>query len=176
MQRINRYKSDIKKHNNKKVEELPGHFIADLRVVVLREASGGDYNMMVLNLSSFTNSEQWAPQGWIWTQESHLSTDANFLQIISALLYLTWLQHSLLDYVRRANSGILFRFRIGFVTGPAPLIDKIIMHAQVSTMQTSTFTQVHFSHICDCFSEVRLNSCACLFRDTFCHRETYFWI
>ncbi|XP_015262855.1 PREDICTED: kynurenine/alpha-aminoadipate aminotransferase, mitochondrial-like [Gekko japonicus] len=33
-------------------------------------------------------------------------------------------------------------FRIGFVTGPAPLIDKIILHAQVSTMQTSTFTQV----------------------------------
>ncbi|XP_054845972.1 kynurenine/alpha-aminoadipate aminotransferase, mitochondrial-like [Eublepharis macularius] len=32
--------------------------------------------------------------------------------------------------------------RIGFVTGPAPLIDKIILHTQVSTMQTSTFTQV----------------------------------
>ncbi|XP_048365633.1 kynurenine/alpha-aminoadipate aminotransferase, mitochondrial-like [Sphaerodactylus townsendi] len=33
-------------------------------------------------------------------------------------------------------------FRIGFVTGPAPLIDKIILHTQVSTMQPSTFTQV----------------------------------
>nr|XP_056711041.1 kynurenine/alpha-aminoadipate aminotransferase, mitochondrial-like [Euleptes europaea] len=33
-------------------------------------------------------------------------------------------------------------FRIGFVTGPSPLIDKIIQHTQVSTMQNSTFTQV----------------------------------
>ncbi|XP_077209713.1 kynurenine/alpha-aminoadipate aminotransferase, mitochondrial-like isoform X2 [Paroedura picta] len=33
-------------------------------------------------------------------------------------------------------------FRLGFITGPAPLIDKIILHVQVSTMQPSTFTQV----------------------------------
>uniref|UniRef100_A0A8D0DL08 Kynurenine/alpha-aminoadipate aminotransferase, mitochondrial n=1 Tax=Salvator merianae TaxID=96440 RepID=A0A8D0DL08_SALMN len=32
--------------------------------------------------------------------------------------------------------------RIGFLTGPAPLINKVIQHMQSSTMQTSTFTQV----------------------------------
>ncbi|XP_075053823.1 kynurenine/alpha-aminoadipate aminotransferase, mitochondrial isoform X2 [Mixophyes fleayi] len=32
--------------------------------------------------------------------------------------------------------------RIGFLTGPKPLIDRIILHMQVSTLHTSTFTQV----------------------------------
>uniref|UniRef100_A0A8C6JYG2 Aminotransferase class I/classII large domain-containing protein n=1 Tax=Melopsittacus undulatus TaxID=13146 RepID=A0A8C6JYG2_MELUD len=32
--------------------------------------------------------------------------------------------------------------RIGFLTGPKPLIDRIILHIQVSTMHTSTFTQI----------------------------------
>ncbi|XP_020661172.2 kynurenine/alpha-aminoadipate aminotransferase, mitochondrial [Pogona vitticeps] len=32
--------------------------------------------------------------------------------------------------------------RVGFLTGPAPLIDRIILHIEVSTMHTSTFTQV----------------------------------
>ncbi|XP_042324442.1 kynurenine/alpha-aminoadipate aminotransferase, mitochondrial isoform X3 [Sceloporus undulatus] len=32
--------------------------------------------------------------------------------------------------------------RIGFLTGPKPLIDRVILHIQVSTMHTSTFTQV----------------------------------
>ncbi|XP_067885388.1 kynurenine/alpha-aminoadipate aminotransferase, mitochondrial [Heterodontus francisci] len=32
--------------------------------------------------------------------------------------------------------------RIGFVTGPKPLIDQIILHIQCSTMHTSTFTQL----------------------------------
>ncbi|XP_042324660.1 kynurenine/alpha-aminoadipate aminotransferase, mitochondrial-like isoform X2 [Sceloporus undulatus] len=32
--------------------------------------------------------------------------------------------------------------RIGFITGPEPLIDRIIRHVESSTMQTSTFTQV----------------------------------
>lgn len=32
--------------------------------------------------------------------------------------------------------------RIGFVTGPKPLIERIILHMQVSTMHTSTFTQL----------------------------------
>ncbi|XP_030419902.1 kynurenine/alpha-aminoadipate aminotransferase, mitochondrial isoform X1 [Gopherus evgoodei] len=31
--------------------------------------------------------------------------------------------------------------RIGFLTGPKPLIDRVILHIQVSTMHTSTFTQ-----------------------------------
>lgn len=34
-----------------------------------------------------------------------------------------------------------FRLRIGFLTGPKPLIDRVILHIQVSTMHTSTFTQ-----------------------------------
>ncbi|XP_068953104.1 kynurenine/alpha-aminoadipate aminotransferase, mitochondrial isoform X2 [Petaurus breviceps papuanus] len=32
--------------------------------------------------------------------------------------------------------------RIGFITGPKPLIDQIVLHIQVSTMHTSTFTQL----------------------------------
>ncbi|KAM6440431.1 kynurenine/alpha-aminoadipate aminotransferase, mitochondrial isoform 2-T3 [Liasis olivaceus] len=32
--------------------------------------------------------------------------------------------------------------RIGFLTGPKPLIDRVILHIQVSTMHTSTFTQL----------------------------------
>ncbi|XP_060632173.2 kynurenine/alpha-aminoadipate aminotransferase, mitochondrial-like [Anolis sagrei] len=32
--------------------------------------------------------------------------------------------------------------RIGFLTGPEPLIDRIVRHIEASTMQTSTFTQV----------------------------------
>ncbi|KAK3567338.1 hypothetical protein QTP86_019605, partial [Hemibagrus guttatus] len=32
--------------------------------------------------------------------------------------------------------------RIGFVTGPKPLVDRVILHIQASTMHTSTFTQV----------------------------------
>ncbi|MEQ2167947.1 hypothetical protein GOODEAATRI_009280 [Goodea atripinnis] len=31
---------------------------------------------------------------------------------------------------------------IGFVTGPKPLVDRIVLHIQASTMHTSTFTQV----------------------------------
>ncbi|XP_077209708.1 kynurenine/alpha-aminoadipate aminotransferase, mitochondrial [Paroedura picta] len=37
--------------------------------------------------------------------------------------------------------------RIGFLTGPKPLIDKIILHIQVSTMHTSTFTQLMISQL-----------------------------
>ncbi|KAM4810502.1 kynurenine/alpha-aminoadipate aminotransferase, mitochondrial [Rhinophrynus dorsalis] len=32
--------------------------------------------------------------------------------------------------------------RIGFLTGPKPLIDRIILHMQASTLHTSTFTQI----------------------------------
>ncbi|XP_038611258.1 kynurenine/alpha-aminoadipate aminotransferase, mitochondrial isoform X2 [Tachyglossus aculeatus] len=32
--------------------------------------------------------------------------------------------------------------RIGFITGPKPLIDRVVLHIQVSTMHTSTFTQL----------------------------------
>lgn len=35
-----------------------------------------------------------------------------------------------------------FRLRIGFVTGPKPLVDRVVLHIQASTMHTSTFTQV----------------------------------
>uniref|UniRef100_A0A8C2ZIS1 Kynurenine/alpha-aminoadipate aminotransferase, mitochondrial n=1 Tax=Cyclopterus lumpus TaxID=8103 RepID=A0A8C2ZIS1_CYCLU len=33
--------------------------------------------------------------------------------------------------------------RIGFVTGPKPLVDRVVLHIQASTMHTSTFTQVN---------------------------------
>ncbi|CAL8242032.1 unnamed protein product [Merluccius merluccius] len=32
--------------------------------------------------------------------------------------------------------------RIGFVTGPKPLVDRVVLHIQASTMHTSTFTQL----------------------------------
>uniref|UniRef100_A0AAR2LA28 Aminotransferase class I/classII large domain-containing protein n=1 Tax=Pygocentrus nattereri TaxID=42514 RepID=A0AAR2LA28_PYGNA len=32
--------------------------------------------------------------------------------------------------------------RIGFVTGPKPLVDRVVLHIQASTMHTSTLTQV----------------------------------
>ncbi|XP_061440047.1 kynurenine/alpha-aminoadipate aminotransferase, mitochondrial-like isoform X2 [Rhineura floridana] len=32
--------------------------------------------------------------------------------------------------------------RIGFLTGPAPLIDRVVLHTQASTMQPNTFAQI----------------------------------
>ncbi|XP_069100408.1 kynurenine/alpha-aminoadipate aminotransferase, mitochondrial [Pleurodeles waltl] len=37
--------------------------------------------------------------------------------------------------------------RIGFVTGPQPLIERIVLHVQTSTLHTSTFTQVMTSQL-----------------------------
>ncbi|XP_007563671.1 kynurenine/alpha-aminoadipate aminotransferase, mitochondrial [Poecilia latipinna] len=37
--------------------------------------------------------------------------------------------------------------RIGFVTGPKPLVDRIVLHIQASTMHTSTFTQLMVSQL-----------------------------
>uniref|UniRef100_A0A4W6D9E7 Kynurenine/alpha-aminoadipate aminotransferase, mitochondrial n=1 Tax=Lates calcarifer TaxID=8187 RepID=A0A4W6D9E7_LATCA len=37
--------------------------------------------------------------------------------------------------------------RIGFVTGPKPLVDRVVLHIQASTMHTSTFTQVNKTFI-----------------------------
>ncbi|XP_030047407.1 kynurenine/alpha-aminoadipate aminotransferase, mitochondrial [Microcaecilia unicolor] len=37
--------------------------------------------------------------------------------------------------------------RIGFLTGPEPLIDRIVLHIQTSTMHTSTFSQVMLSQL-----------------------------
>uniref|UniRef100_A0A667Y8R4 Aminoadipate aminotransferase n=1 Tax=Myripristis murdjan TaxID=586833 RepID=A0A667Y8R4_9TELE len=36
--------------------------------------------------------------------------------------------------------------RMGFVTGPKPLVDRVVLHIQASTMHTSTFTQVSTKH------------------------------
>ncbi|XP_048041504.1 kynurenine/alpha-aminoadipate aminotransferase, mitochondrial isoform X3 [Megalobrama amblycephala] len=37
--------------------------------------------------------------------------------------------------------------RIGFVTGPKPLVDRVVLHIQASTMHTSTFTQLIVSQL-----------------------------
>ncbi|XP_077444342.1 kynurenine/alpha-aminoadipate aminotransferase, mitochondrial isoform X2 [Stigmatopora argus] len=37
--------------------------------------------------------------------------------------------------------------RIGFVTGPRPLVDRVVLHIQASTMHTSTFTQLMVSQV-----------------------------
>lgn len=34
------------------------------------------------------------------------------------------------------------RLRVGFITGPKPLIERVVLHTQVSSLHTSTFTQV----------------------------------
>ncbi|XP_076144990.1 kynurenine/alpha-aminoadipate aminotransferase, mitochondrial [Alosa pseudoharengus] len=37
--------------------------------------------------------------------------------------------------------------RIGFLTGPKPLVDRVVLHIQASTMHTSTFTQLMVSQL-----------------------------
>lgn len=37
--------------------------------------------------------------------------------------------------------------RIGFVTGPKPLVDRVVLHIQASTMHTSTFPQLMVSQL-----------------------------
>uniref|UniRef100_A0AAR2LCD5 Aminotransferase class I/classII large domain-containing protein n=1 Tax=Pygocentrus nattereri TaxID=42514 RepID=A0AAR2LCD5_PYGNA len=37
--------------------------------------------------------------------------------------------------------------RIGFVTGPKPLVDRVVLHIQASTMHTSTLTQLMVSQL-----------------------------
>ncbi|XP_047191881.1 kynurenine/alpha-aminoadipate aminotransferase, mitochondrial-like isoform X2 [Scophthalmus maximus] len=37
--------------------------------------------------------------------------------------------------------------RIGFVTGPKPLVERVVLHIQASTMHTSTFTQLMVSQL-----------------------------
>ncbi|TRZ03928.1 hypothetical protein DNTS_000274 [Danionella cerebrum] len=41
------------------------------------------------------------------------------------------------------SSGI----RLGFVTGPKPLVDRVVLHIQASTMHTSSFTQLMVSQL-----------------------------
>ncbi|KAI4886304.1 hypothetical protein NFI96_016721, partial [Prochilodus magdalenae] len=37
--------------------------------------------------------------------------------------------------------------RIGFLTGPKPLVDRVVLHIQASTLHTSTFTQLMVSQL-----------------------------
>nr|KAF6478871.1 aminoadipate aminotransferase [Molossus molossus] len=37
--------------------------------------------------------------------------------------------------------------RIGFITGPKPLIERVVLHTQVSTLHPSTFTQLMVSQL-----------------------------
>uniref|UniRef100_S4RF99 Aminoadipate aminotransferase n=1 Tax=Petromyzon marinus TaxID=7757 RepID=S4RF99_PETMA len=37
--------------------------------------------------------------------------------------------------------------RLGFLTGPKKLVNRVILHMQTSTMHTSTFSQVYHAHI-----------------------------
>ncbi|KAL4660922.1 kynurenine/alpha-aminoadipate aminotransferase, mitochondrial isoform X4 [Arapaima gigas] len=51
--------------------------------------------------------------------------------------------------------------RIGFVTGPKPLVDRVVLHIQSSTMHTSTFTQVSYLLLKTGTSEQSMNlSCS----------------
>uniref|UniRef100_A0A673BVU3 Aminotransferase class I/classII large domain-containing protein n=1 Tax=Sphaeramia orbicularis TaxID=375764 RepID=A0A673BVU3_9TELE len=48
--------------------------------------------------------------------------------------------------------------RIGFVTGPKPLVDRVVLHIQASTMHTSSFTQRSFFF----FFNWSVFSCVCV--------------
>lgn len=37
--------------------------------------------------------------------------------------------------------------RVGFLTGPKPLIERVVLHTQVSSLHTSTFTQLMVSQL-----------------------------
>ncbi|KAM9836498.1 kynurenine/alpha-aminoadipate aminotransferase, mitochondrial isoform 2-T2 [Aulostomus maculatus] len=43
--------------------------------------------------------------------------------------------------------------RIGFVTGPKPLVDRLVLHIQASTMHTSTFTQLMVYQLLDSWGQ-----------------------
>lgn len=43
--------------------------------------------------------------------------------------------------------------RLGFVTGPKPLVDRVVLHIQASTMHTSTFTQLMVSQLLHSWGE-----------------------
>uniref|UniRef100_A0A8C6USQ4 Kynurenine/alpha-aminoadipate aminotransferase, mitochondrial n=1 Tax=Neogobius melanostomus TaxID=47308 RepID=A0A8C6USQ4_9GOBI len=43
--------------------------------------------------------------------------------------------------------------RLGFVTGPKPLVDRVVLHIQASTMHTSTFTQMIVSQLLHSWGE-----------------------
>lgn len=45
--------------------------------------------------------------------------------------------------------------RLGFLTGPKPLIDRVVLHIQASTMHTSTFTQMMVSQLLQSWGEER---------------------
>uniref|UniRef100_A0A3Q1BLI5 Kynurenine/alpha-aminoadipate aminotransferase, mitochondrial n=1 Tax=Amphiprion ocellaris TaxID=80972 RepID=A0A3Q1BLI5_AMPOC len=45
------------------------------------------------------------------------------------------------------SSVCLRKLRIGFVTGPKPLVDRVVLHIQASTMHTSSFTQLMVSQL-----------------------------
>ncbi|NWV40794.1 AADAT protein, partial [Grantiella picta] len=48
--------------------------------------------------------------------------------------------------------------RIGFLTGPKPLIDRVVLHIQVSTMHTSTFTQASANPLNELYLEKKTYS------------------
>ena len=43
-----------------------------------------------------------------------------------------------------------YSIRLGYVTGPQPLIERIVLHLMVSSMQTSTLSQVSDNVCQDC--------------------------
>uniref|UniRef100_A0A673BY29 Aminotransferase class I/classII large domain-containing protein n=1 Tax=Sphaeramia orbicularis TaxID=375764 RepID=A0A673BY29_9TELE len=54
--------------------------------------------------------------------------------------------------------------RIGFVTGPKPLVDRVVLHIQASTMHTSSFTQVipKLNTHGSCHLKIVVFSCVCV--------------
>ena len=45
---------------------------------------------------------------------------------------------------KRENINHLYRMRLGFVTAPVPLLEKLVYHQQVTSMHASSLSQVKF--------------------------------
>uniref|UniRef100_A0AAY4BK07 Aminotransferase class I/classII large domain-containing protein n=1 Tax=Denticeps clupeoides TaxID=299321 RepID=A0AAY4BK07_9TELE len=88
------------------------------------EVSGGkDTRSFIHSCTLLSNSSPWAPTFLSMDVDGRIIRTDSFSKILS--------------------SGL----RIGFVTGPKPLVDRVVLHIQASTMHTSTFTQLMVSQL-----------------------------
>nr|XP_020475375.1 kynurenine/alpha-aminoadipate aminotransferase, mitochondrial isoform X1 [Monopterus albus] len=69
--------------------------------------------------------------------------------------------------------------RIGFLTGPKPLVDQVVLHIQASTLHTSTFTQVNKTlilHHCILYLSLSLHQYFALFNFFFFYPTRNNWM
>lgn len=99
-----------------------------------------------LTWSALCFQQPWAPTFLSMDTDGRIIRTDSFSKIMSS----GWVKEPVCVCVRRGSRACLIvaprrpcsSLRIGFVTGPKPLIDRVVLHIQASTMHTSTFTQV----------------------------------